>query len=399
MIETLRLKNFRAFLRAEIDFGRLTVLVGPNSSGKTSILHALYYVSQVVSGVKTPEQVFSGRRSPEALVRRVPAPAGDAAMQIGCDCRQYLAPTSFPLADISIDFTRPGEPGAKWGMPVTAKIVERDGAEKDVSLRPSPRKPWLKEELEWIRSGVLLRLSTSRLAEPSYYVEEERQDQEGYEGEGLATVLANMALSRPDDFSRLQEAVRLIVPQVKRIRVERLSVEKFETESITWGGETVSRQVKRQYPGEQLVFDMVSGDGIQAHSVSEGTLLALGLLTSFMSSPQPRLLLLDDIDRALHPRAQRDLLLKLRGFLDKDKDLQIVATSHSPYLLDQLTPQEVRITSILDDGTAACAPMTDHPDFNRWKDEMAPGEFWSVIGESWIKDWEKDRRSKAGATA
>lgn len=25
----------------------------------------------------------------------------------------------------------------------------------------------------------------------------------------------------------------------------------------------------------------------------------------------------------------------------------------------------------------------DHPQFNKWKDELAPGEFWSMFGEDW----------------
>jgi len=29
--------------------------------------------------------------------------------------------------------------------------------------------------------------------------------------------------------------------------------------------------------------------------------------------------------------------------------------------------------------------LRDHPDFERWKDEMMPGEFWSMVGEDWIR--------------
>jgi len=42
MIETLVMHEFKAFREAQIRFGRLTVLVEPNASGKTSVLEALH---------------------------------------------------------------------------------------------------------------------------------------------------------------------------------------------------------------------------------------------------------------------------------------------------------------------------------------------------------------------
>lgn len=66
--------------------------------------------------------------------------------------------------------------------------------------------------------------------------------------------------------------------------------------------------------------------------------------------------------------------------------LQIVATTHSPYLLDYVEADEVLLTSLGDDGYAAVKPLTEHPDYERWKDVMAPGEFWSTVGERWITE-------------
>jgi len=42
MIKTLRLKNFRGIKEGEIDFGPMTILLGPNNSGKTTILESLF---------------------------------------------------------------------------------------------------------------------------------------------------------------------------------------------------------------------------------------------------------------------------------------------------------------------------------------------------------------------
>ncbi len=118
--------------------------------------------------------------------------------------------------------------------------------------------------------------------------------------------------------------------------------------------------------------------------MSEGTLLVLGLLAALHASARPSLVLLDDLDRGLHPKAQKELITLLRGLLKTNADLQIVATTHSPYMLDCMETKEVRMTDLGDDGATVCAPLTSHPKFPKWKDEMTPGEMWSLFGEKWL---------------
>ena len=108
-------------------------------------------------------------------------------------------------------------------------------------------------------------------------------------------------------------------------------------------------------------------------------LLVLGILTALYAPDRPNLILLDDLDRGLHPKAQEDLIQLLRLFLDLNPDLQLVATTHSPYLLNWMAPNEVRITCLDGDGSTVCAPIDTHPQFNKWKDEMAPGEMWTLL--------------------
>jgi predicted ATPase len=132
------------------------------------------------------------------------------------------------------------------------------------------------------------------------------------------------------------------------------------------------------------VLDLKGAPDIPAPLASEGTLLVIGLLTALWTEPRPRLLLLDDIDKALHPRAQFELVAQLRKVLEMDPELQIIATSHSPYLLDHFDAQDVLVTAVRPDGSTACARLTDHPDFERWKSTTRPGELWSFLGEDWI---------------
>ena len=195
------------------------------------------------------------------------------------------------------------------------------------------------------------------------------------DGTGLASVLDEMAGNRPDDFNALQLSLRRILPQVERVRYRRTQITTALSELMP----------EHTLPGHEVIFDFVGARDVPAHAASEGTLIVLGLLAGLMNSAHPRILLMDDLDRGLHPKAMKSLVLQLREWLKLSPDAQIIATTHSPYLIDQFSPQEVRLTTTQDDGSVVCAALHEHPDFDRWKDLMLPGELWSTVGEDWVK--------------
>ncbi len=112
--------------------------------------------------------------------------------------------------------------------------------------------------------------------------------------------------------------------------------------------------------------------------------MLLGMLAVLLGPNQPQILLMDDIEHGLHPLAQKSLLGVLGQVMRKFPDLQIIATAHSPYLLDQLQPEQIRLMTLGADGDSVCGRLEDHPQFAKWKNEMAPGELWSLFGEKWL---------------
>src|SRR5436305_1424645 len=65
MITRAKFQNFKALRDVEITFdSRLTVLVGPNGSGKTSVLRAISLLGQVANG-QQPGQVLPPEFSPD----------------------------------------------------------------------------------------------------------------------------------------------------------------------------------------------------------------------------------------------------------------------------------------------------------------------------------------------
>ncbi|AGP38115.1 hypothetical protein SCE1572_28775 [Sorangium cellulosum So0157-2] len=238
----------------------------------------------------------------------------------------------------------------------------------------------LAKELGFARK---LRLDIEALAAASY--SDEEMPRLDTDGSGLASVLADAAARTPEVFQSIQEAARQVIPTLERIRTRRAKVQRQERQEITIDGEeAIQRSVDRFYWGQQLVLDFKGAPDVPAPLASEGTLLVIGLLTALWMEPKPRLLLLDDIDKALHPRAQEELVAQIRKILEMTPELQVIATSHSPYLLDHFDAQDVLLTALLPDGSTACARLADHPDFDRWKTTTRSGELWSFVGEDWV---------------
>jgi energy-coupling factor transporter ATP-binding protein EcfA2 len=340
MIENLSLRNFKVLREVDLKLQRFTLIVGPNASGKSSLLEALEYFGH--HGSRSKEK----QRAPEAVRSR--ASQGFMGMRAS---------------------------GSAEGIPFDFEIVFKGGQAYFDGIsgigqlaRPFP------PALELTVRPVMLRLDVQKLAAASYSKKVELSLP--HDGEGLSSILAGLQLEQAGNFNKIVEQLKIVVPGVKNVRLKQALV-----------GEIV---------GFELRFDMKGAEDIPAWAVSEGTLLTLGLLTLLGLPDAPRLVLIDELEHGLHPKALKDLVLQLRRLQEENPELQIVATSHSPYLLDHFKAEEILLTSLDDEGYAAVKPLTDHPEYERWKDLMAPGEFWSTVGESWITEGDSKKASATG---
>jgi predicted ATPase len=180
----------------------------------------------------------------------------------------------------------------------------------------------------------------------------------GETGSGLGSVLARVRLEQIDGPQILTDLLGQIIPGVVNVGIE---------------GSRLLPFVEFEHIGK-----------VPADRLSEGTLFALAIVAVLTQPEPPEILLIDDLDKGLHPAAFSELVRVLRAAQVANPKLQIVATTHSPYLLGCFEAKEVRVFARKEDGSAACSKLTDHPDFEHWKDSLDPGEFWASVGEEWV---------------
>ena len=113
--------------------------------------------------------------------------------------------------------------------------------------------------------------------------------------------------------------------------------------------------------------------------------IPIGLCTVLHHRP-PSLILLDDLDKALHPKAQRELVQLLRQVLASNPQLQILATTHSPFVVDEFAPEDVLVVASVDGTSSQVRRLSDHPKWGDKKGYLETGEFWSAVGERWVAE-------------
>ena len=357
MITKASFRNFKALKSVDIELQRLTIIVGPNGSGKSSILEGIHnlcqratnWVSQLYANFNQYETDHS--RGTKGLIEFCVTLDDEKCLSIRL---QSEAPTNDRG---SLDLVQQSRIDALEWHAVNAGTLRSKMASR------------------------LLRFDPGRLRDPSYFPGTPKLETNG---QGLASVVAYYRGRYPDVYQRIENGLRQVIPIVKQIKSDRVSIPYTELQNIQINGQQVRHAEPKTVMADSLLFDFVGADDVPAESTSEGTLIVLALLTELMSAKGPMVLLLDNLDHGLHPKAQFELIKLIRSLLDGNPDLQIVATAHSPYILEHLDAQEILLTALRADGTASCAPVNEHPDFDKWKNAMSPSEFWSHVGEDWI---------------
>ncbi|HYH01934.1 MAG TPA: AAA family ATPase [Bacillota bacterium] len=136
--------------------------------------------------------------------------------------------------------------------------------------------------------------------------------------------------------------------KIAKQAVEEISSSELDPEYLKWlsyilGREYINaRFAKTDLSGEREVglLERDFGEISQFHQ-GAGEDTTHDLFKIFQSIPSHSLIIIDEIENSLHPKAQRRLIRFLL-WLSRQKRIQIILSTHSPYVLEEL-PREARI--------------------------------------------------------
>ena len=355
MIQQFNLLNFKGFRTLALRLRPFGVLIGPNSVGKSSVLKALSLacrlgaVTDYGNDNRAPfNVVFSDENAAGRLVRQPDASTFNIDLELEGEAYFGFA-VALKKGEIAAATATLGGPDGKIAQSFP-----------DPSVTGNPRNFFLDPLFAKLASTRLLRLDAEAVARPALVPAGKPRLQDN--GAGLAAVLQAMHAQRDGSLERVEAALRIVVPTFHRARFVPTELAWMENDALTVNGTLLDRLVKKSGAGVVLELEFKRGGWIPAAQVSEGTLLALALLTVVHGPDRPRLLLLDDVDRGLHPQAQVELLRLLRNLQAENSDLQIICTAHSPMVVAGCAADEVIHLEFDSDGYPAVkAPTGDPP--------------------------------------
>lgn len=293
MIAAVHFRNFKALRSAAVRLEPFNLFIGPNGSGKTSLIQALLRL-RTLAGLPSVAKALEGTArnvaGPE-IEFQFAAPFQDVRVTLGCNSDELVC-------NLLVVDHPPGPAGeAAWAE--------------------------LRTKLQGIRAYLFDHYAMALPAKRS-------------DGAELASNAGNLA------------AV-LAVRREKHLA----AYQAFEADFCRILPEFAGLDCREAGEGRVELVARLAGrsEMIAADSLSQGTLYLLATLALAHAPVPPTVVCLEEADRGVHPRMLRevrDALYRLSHPRDAGMDrpaAQVITTTHSPYLLDQFKdhPEEVML--------------------------------------------------------
>jgi predicted ATPase len=329
MIKSIHYKNFKALRDATLPLGPFTLIVGANGSGKSTAMQALAAARE--PGFSEVTKILSAGTKTEDVA----------------------------TVEIEIDWEFSGTEvvsRTQWQF--------RDGAAPKTNLEIVPANEqaistiFPARVLDDLRRFRIFSFDAQAMTTP---VQLQPQPELMSNGSNLAVVLDNLRDSDPERFDALTEQLGHWLPEFDRIL--------FESPS----------------PGHRafLLRTLRGRHRIPAADLSQGTLFVLTYLTLAYLPNHPPIVCFEEPERGVHPRLLREIqdgmyrLAYPEQYGESRPPVQVIAISHSPYLLDLYRdhPEEVVIAHKAGQDTLF-ERLSDTPHAGEILQDAPLGEIW-----------------------
>jgi predicted ATPase len=326
MLKRIRLKDFKSFVDEEVEVAPLTLLVGANSSGKSNFLDALRFL-QGISFNLTLSEVLNGeaRFRPDAW----PGIRGRAEEAARLGTEAFTLETTWPVPE-GLDVQHQITCRTSLPVMIEEEIFREAGADLIVSREVKAKSILGNRDIK-VSSESKYFSEVARLADPFRRLQFLRIDPRGMRGYGRRDELLG------EDGNNISGVLAILCddPEEKEILVDWLTlvcapeVEDVDFLEVKELGDVMAMFVER------------GGKRISARSISDGTLHFLGTLLALRTAEPGSVFLIEEVETGLHPTRIR-LLVEFLEAVTRERQIQVIATTHSPVLLQWLSDESLQ---------------------------------------------------------
>lgn len=314
---SVHLENWRNFVRADLQLQKRTFLVGPNASGKSNFLDIFRFLHDLVSvggGFQEAVERRGGISSIRALAGRYPS---DVVIQVEISTDDLQEASWRYEVSFAQDKQRKPvikhEAVFKSGAEVFTPRPDSDDLKDPERLRQTYLEQTnanqaFREIAQFFASVEYLHIVPQLVRDTERYV---GRDHDPFGGDFLEQIVATPEKTRRARLRRIEEALRVAVPQLSEI----------ETDRDKKGRPHIRGKYQHWRP---------TGAWQNEDQFSDGTLRLMGLLWASLEGTGP--LLLEEPELSLHPAVVR-FLPQMFARLQRRTKRQIMLSTHSPDLL------------------------------------------------------------------
>jgi predicted ATPase len=382
MIKRFQVQNYKALRDVTLDLTPIHVLIGPNDTGKTSILEALaalcrsvdHHLHDAFTGTWEGHQlVWHGRGD---LSIKLTATI-ESLLQTHSRTFSYSMACSFlpegrhaKIENESIDFLQRSEFEGKGlnRSHVHRVVIEGCGA-------PEKVKELTALVFDSLRGVETFRWDARFLALP-VAPDAKRRFRMEPSGFGLALFLDDILGFDRDLFIRLEQRFREVFPHVKSIKL----IPEPAFKSPVDDPDQIPMLHKSDGKGIYFEFEN-GGELVPARQVSDGVLLVLAYLAVLHLPEPPRLLLVEEPENGIHPKRLKEVVSILRSLIADQSQTQVLLTTHSPYVVDLFKPEEVTLCKKEPDGSVSVRRLSESKSVQEQLDVFTLGEIWTAEGD------------------
>ncbi|MFF0542436.1 AAA family ATPase [Nocardia thailandica] len=412
ILREVRLTSFKSFRDQAIPIEAITVLTGLNSSGKSNILDAIDVLARLAGG-EDLRDALDGRVREQGAVRGGSAgcaPHGSSSFELGCsvefggetfeldvqievqpelrvvsECLRgpgdmvsgkrwqvdllRTKPTDGPILGVEV-FN--GKPGTNPAVPYRDNRLVTTQAALNIVAASAPARSVLQGS-----AVVIAALRGTFHLDPVPHLMRNyvtRRDSElRRTGENLSAALGRLAALEPETFGQIVDLVRAVGGDgIRDIRItgSELGDVMLALEE-QYGTEPVQLTPAREMSDGLLRFTAIATALLTAHR-------GLDIDQEVTGVDGGVLLLLEELENGLHP-SQSGRVLQLLQETSASTETQVLFTSHSPALLNELTGQ-------LNTGVVVChrtptgtTELTRLVDLDGYAEAMAAGRLGDLI--------------------
>lgn len=428
MITELKITNFRSLREVWLDnLQPVNLLIGPNNSGKSNILKALKFFSEFLGG-NVPDEarlkgyIFNSIQDSSEVVHEpltlrfyskldelntsigfgevtlyntrnsggfpsfgIVCAKGQQGYQMGVENVAALDET-FPAFEAQyyhfpmevIPPTNTSMNGLDGGDYAGIRYVKEFEVPRVSDTIHNPQYGYFKTDTQRQVFSPLQNLKIYR-PEPSkllelYPIQNEQSVNE--DASNLVAFLDTMSRRNQKIFKRITDDLQEFVPEFEYISYDVL--------------DTPPKELQLKYPNRSLARIGLTdkhGRNFWADSLSEGTLYFLSLLCIIHQPEPPKLLLIEEPEKGIHPRRIRETIDLIFQLTD-EKGIQVILTTHSPSVVDIFADMPQAIYIVEREGQETNVKNLQRDVIEPHNEEfIAAGEepirFTEALGENW----------------